>query len=180
MQFQVADSGIGMTDQQVGELFKPFSQVDASATRKHGGTGLGLTISKRLAAKLGGNITVESTPGRGSTFTLTVATGPLDGVELFEQPTETRLVAARDEKSDARPARLREAGHTGPIVALTAHAMSTHRDKCLRAGCDEYMSKPIDHGRLISLVAEHAARRHAPEPAAPCQAPPDCRGLAQK
>jgi signal transduction histidine kinase len=68
--FRVSDTGIGMTDEQLQQIFKPFTQADASTTRKYGGTGLGLTISQRLCQILGGEISVESENGRGSTFTV--------------------------------------------------------------------------------------------------------------
>lgn len=68
--FRVTDTGIGMTDEQLQQIFKPFTQADASTTKKYGGTGLGLTISQRLCQILGGEISVESENGRGSTFTV--------------------------------------------------------------------------------------------------------------
>ncbi|MGL5065043.1 MAG: ATP-binding protein [Microcoleus sp.] len=70
--FRVSDTGIGMTDEQLQQIFKPFTQADASTTRKYGGTGLGLTISQRLCQILGGEISVESENGKGSTFTVSL------------------------------------------------------------------------------------------------------------
>ncbi|MCU0721728.1 MAG: ATP-binding protein, partial [Pirellula sp.] len=69
---QIRDTGIGMTPEQVSQLFRPFHQADATTSRQYGGTGLGLSISKRLAGMLGGDVTVESELDRGSCFTLTV------------------------------------------------------------------------------------------------------------
>lgn len=67
---RVSDSGIGMTPDQVARLFKPFSQADAATSTKYGGTGLGLAISRRLCQLMGGDVSVESEKGRGSTFTV--------------------------------------------------------------------------------------------------------------
>ena len=77
---KVIDSGIGMTQEQIGKLFRPFSQADASTTRRYGGTGLGLHLSKQLVEKLGGALTVHSTPEVGSRFILTIRTGSLAGI----------------------------------------------------------------------------------------------------
>ncbi len=97
MQFDVVDSGIGIDPDQVGGLFEPFKQVDSSTTRKFGGTGLGLAISRRLAIALGGDITVESTPGRGSTFTVTISAGRADDLRLVEVPRPGLPQEQRDE-----------------------------------------------------------------------------------
>ena len=228
-QIEVADTGVGMTDEQVAMLFVPFQQADSSTTRRFGGTGLGLAISKRLAQKLGGEISVESTLGKGSRFTVIVDTGPLDDVEWVARPVDApvpderpkhclpkngqldcRVLLAEDgpdnrrlisfllEKAGAEVVlaenglvahdlalaaweagtpfdailmdmqmpvmdgyvatrKLRAAGYTGPIIAATAHAMSTDQAKCLTAGCNDYLPKPIQRERLISLVAKYAS-----------------------
>jgi CheY-like chemotaxis protein/nitrogen-specific signal transduction histidine kinase len=77
--FRVADSGIGMTAEQLGRLFEAFSQADASTARNYGGTGLGLAITRRFCRMMGGDVTVESEPGRGSTFTVRLP-ARVDGV----------------------------------------------------------------------------------------------------
>jgi signal transduction histidine kinase/ActR/RegA family two-component response regulator len=231
MQFEVIDTGVGMNESQIAMLFRPFSQVDDSNSRKGAGTGLGLAISKRLAEKLGGDVTVESTPGKGSVFTFTVRTGPIDNVELVRCPAEARLpsnsgaqsipslasldcriLLAEDGPDNQRlisfflkkagagvviadngraacdlalaaqtrgdpfdvilmdmqmpvmdgydaTVELRAAGYSYPIIALTAHAMKADRDRCLKAGCDDYTTKPVDRNRLIALVAQYARQR---------------------
>ena len=80
----IADTGIGMTDEQQKVIFDPFSQADSSINRRFGGTGLGLSISLRFAEAMGGKITVRSTPGEGSVFTLTLVTGSLHGIRMLE------------------------------------------------------------------------------------------------
>jgi signal transduction histidine kinase len=239
MVFDVIDSGIGMTDEQVGRLFRPFVQADPTTTRRFGGTGLGLTISKHLAEYLGGDITVNSKPGEGSTFRVAIPTGPIERVRMVdpvtgaiiddgassevpaeekEDPLEIRLDcrvlvaedfaanqklieyvlgkagaqvtlvengqlavdAALEAKEKGTPfdvilmdmqmpvlngyqatGMLRRRDYTGPILALTAHAMSTDAEKCLNAGCDGYATKPIDRAGLLELVRRHSERRAA-------------------
>jgi PAS domain S-box-containing protein len=90
---EVADNGIGIPADKLASIFEPFVQAEASTTRRYGGTGLGLAISRRLALAMGGDIRVQSTPGEGSVFTVTLDPGPLEGV---------RLLSAREASAWAR------------------------------------------------------------------------------
>jgi signal transduction histidine kinase len=220
---EVADTGIGMTDDQVARLFHAFVQADSSTTRQYGGTGLGLMISRRLAWLLGGDIVVESRPGLGSSFIATVSAGNLDAVELIaaprsmaagrfelpapviaptalrgaillaeDGPDNQRLISFHLRRAGATvtiagsgreavhlithagpfdlvlmdmqmpemdgyeaTTRLRKSGCAVPIVALTANAMAEDRVKCLRAGCDDFATKPIDAVALVNLCARY-------------------------
>jgi signal transduction histidine kinase/DNA-binding response OmpR family regulator len=87
---QVVDTGIGMSQQAADKIFDPFSQADASVTRRFGGTGLGLSISKRFAEALGGGIRVSSEEGVGSSFVVTIDTGSLEGVAMIT-PSKVEL-----------------------------------------------------------------------------------------
>ena len=102
LQFDIVDTGIGISPAQQKQLFQPFTQADASVTRQHGGTGLGLVISRRLARLLGGDLKVQSQPNEGSTFSVTVATGSLDGVPLVR----SQLTAAGEAVEEESPAAL--------------------------------------------------------------------------
>jgi PAS domain S-box-containing protein len=102
LRVDVIDSGIGMTPELMGRLFIPFTQGDASITRKFGGTGLGLTISRQLAMLLRGDVTVRSQPGVGSTFTLKIDGGLSAGVERLEGLTEETLPASVDQKVETK------------------------------------------------------------------------------
>ncbi len=232
MQFDVIDMGIGMTEQEMQNLFRQFSQAETSTTRRFGGTGLGLVISKRLAEMLGGDVVLlQSQPGIGSQFRVTIATGSVEGVRMVEMPNlltlqETarhgtagrkftssvslsgRILLAEDGPDNQRlishiltragaeveivdngkkaleaanaaakaghpfdlilmdmqmpvmdgyeaTMALREEGYTGSIVALTAHAMASDRQKCLNAGCNDYASKPIQRTEFFATLAKY-------------------------
>ncbi len=110
LRFHVSDSGIGMTPAQMAKLFEAFSQAEASTSRKYGGTGLGLTISRRFAQMMGGDVTVASEPGRGSTFTIrlpaeTPAPTPVDAVPRPGRPDAggaAGTVLVIDDNAEAR------------------------------------------------------------------------------
>jgi PAS domain S-box-containing protein len=233
LKIDVIDTGIGLEPAQIGMLFRPFTQLDGSTRRKFGGSGLGLAISKRLALMLGGDIAVTSRPGVGSTFSLTVDTGPLEATPAFDTPIDSvpvaslpavpdrldcRLLLAEDGPDNQRlvsfvlrkkgadvtvaengqiavdfalaaraagkpfdlilmdmqmplldgyeaARRLRKAGFTGPIIALTAHAMPGDRQRCLDAGCDDYISKPIVPAQLVAQLVAHLAPTAISRPA---------------
>ena len=223
MSFEVVDTGIGITKEQSEHIFNPFAQADSSTTRKYGGTGLGLTLSKQLSGMLGGDLSLQSDVGVGSRFTLTVGTGPLhDVTSLHEiddvacsrisapQPISTNAISgsvlvAEDNEVNQRlldmyisktgatvtiagdgqqavelasstafdlvfmdmqmpvmngieaTEALRKRGYTGTIVALTANTTPEDRARCLQAGCDDYLPKPIDRDKFFATLNRHLA-----------------------
>lgn len=220
---EVTDTGIGIPEEKQAAVFEAFRQADNSVTRRFGGTGLGLSISQQLAQLLGGALSVNSTLGEGSTFTLRVQAGPIgklvkgdasstaecltvcetqseeienlnarvlvvdDGdinrklVRLALQKKGAHVEVACDGQQGLQVAlagdfdlvlmdmqmpqmdgytacsELRKAGYTKPVIALTANAMRGDMEKCLAAGCSDYLSKPIDPGELVTVVAKTLA-----------------------
>lgn len=208
LQFSIADTGIGMDAQQQAKLFQPFIQGDSSITRTYGGTGLGLVISKQLIEQMGGNISMISEAGKGSTFSFDICLGvtdiasirkkqqinragaiklnlqPLFGAKilLVEDNEVNRLVASElleqariqvdcaengqlalemlrrhhydcvlmdvqmpvmDGYQTTRQIRQMEFSHYLPVIAMTANVMGDGRGKCLQAGMDDFIGKPI-------------------------------------
>lgn len=225
LRFSVADTGVGVAPEKFSSIFDAFVQADTSATRRFGGTGLGLTISARLVEMMGGKIWVESTIGQGSVFHFTAvfALTPATGYDALPTPSlpgvavtpdtnsvgittsaSLRILLAEDnvvnqklavrilskhgfevavanngrEALDAlahtvydvvlmdvqmpemdgletvRQIRLQEQGQPQrlPVIAMTAHAMRGDRERCLSAGMDGYVSKPINVDELLRAI----------------------------
>jgi PAS domain S-box-containing protein len=95
LSIDITDTGIGIPADKLDAIFEPFVQAEASTTRQFGGTGLGLAISRRFARALGGDVTVSSTPGQGSTFHVVLDTGPLDGLDGLDWLTPQALSAVQ-------------------------------------------------------------------------------------
>ena len=234
LHLEVIDTGIGISPEQLSKLFEPFAQADVTTTRKFGGTGLGLTISKQLAKLLGGDITLTSAPNAGSNFLVELPVDASDARSLID-PIEAdaskstqhhreaisevsvsdlqgvRILLAEDGLDNQRllsfhltragaivdiadngrlacqmasqsleqnepflvvlmdmqmpemdgyvaTRQLRQEGYRLPILALTAHAESGSREKCMSAGCDAFAVKPVNRSQLLTMCADFAQR----------------------
>jgi PAS domain S-box-containing protein len=148
VQIDVIDTGIGIREEALPTLFQPFSQGMASDADKCSSTGLGLSISRQIVHLLGGQLTVASQWGRGSTFTLTLPTGSLKDVSMIERPTE----AVRDAADQARTLPL-----TGMRVLLAEDGYDNRefvRDVLYRAGAEV---KCVENGRQAVAEAQAGA-----------------------
>ena len=224
--FRITDTGIGVTPEQQARLFQPFSQAEGSTTRRFGGTGLGLVISRRLAELMGAQVEMDSTPGAGTTLRMTVSlprgrvedlepelapdasqgfmARPLPSVEqalaersliliVDDHPTN-RLVVARQLALAGYASESAEDGIKGlaawrtgryalvlsdvhmpemdgyemvralrdeearmhkprtPVIALTAAALKGEAERCLAAGMDQYLAKPVSIPELVQAL----------------------------
>ena len=222
--FMVQDSGCGIAAADQAELFQAFSQADTSTTRRVGGAGLGLALSRRLAHLLGGDVTLQSSElHQGSTFVITIPVGPHSGAPFIRDLADTGQPTPRVNNCDPRfrlkglrillaedaidnqmlirsilaangatvdiasnglevlskawtndydiilmdlqmprldgydaTASLRRQGYRKPIIALTAQAMKEDRERALKAGVNDHLTKPVSQNQLIVTVIQYA------------------------
>ena len=164
--FAVSDTGIGMTEEQLGRLFQAFNQADASTTKKYGGTGLGLAITRNFCQLLGGNVTVTSKPGEGSTFTIVLPDSPVapapakaaDAPPLSVEVDSAPTVLVVDDDPTAREllsANLKGAGYRLLQAASGDEALSLARSTRPDAiTLDVMMPKPDGWDVLSALKAD--------------------------
>lgn len=228
LMFVIKDTGAGIGADQATRLFSPFTQADVTTTRRFGGTGLGLVLSKKLAKALGGDVVLkESRLGVGSTFTISIDHGQSKET-FFEIGQESQTINSKVADTSQQQAKanllshlnvllvddspdnlalikkilnvagahvetanngiegvkkalsgdfslilmdlqmpdmdgfqatqeLRKSGFSRPIIALTAHAMKEERKRCLNAGFNEHLTKPVDREALIQTLATYQA-----------------------
>jgi CheY-like chemotaxis protein len=212
--FYVQDTGIGIAPEDLSVIFRPFRQVETTLTRNYGGNGLGLSISRALVEKLGGSISVDSVPGKGSTFTFTIpylrtpaANGNLTGalepepfrnwdshiilvaedeiynfsyIEELLSPTNVKILHAWEGMEAVALVRKHPDislvlmdikmpvmdGYSAtreiktlrpqlPVVAQTAYALTAEKDYALKAGFDNYLSKPVTRDFFIEVIGSY-------------------------
>ncbi len=220
--FTVKDTGVGISSEQAKNLFQPFSQADTSTTRKFGGTGLGLVLSRRLSEVLGGDLELkESAVDEGATFVMSIQPRLEPGVQmvgegalafggstpksqnpsrslrnlkvllvedspdnqtlfsLYLKSTGASVDIVSDGKQGVARAReqhfdvilmdiqmpemdghqatqaLRKLEYSGPIIALTAHALAEERTRCFQSGFNDYLTKPIRKDDLIAVLSRY-------------------------
>jgi PAS domain S-box-containing protein len=219
LSFSVSDSGIGIPEEKLNDIFSPFTQADSGTTRKFGGTGLGLSISRQLVEMMGGTISVSSKVDRGTSFCFTipltiglgknviepelkqttlsplfnprrmpsvllvednpvnqrlakrvleklgcsvrVALNGQEAVEIYKNDFESielifmdcqmPIMSGYDATQAIRALELINKHHV-PIVAMTANAMKGDREECLKAGMDEYVTKPLEKGQIELML----------------------------
>jgi PAS domain S-box-containing protein len=217
LRIEIHDTGIGMDDDQRSRIFQPFVQADGTMTRKYGGTGLGLFLSRKLARLMGGDVILQqSSPAHGSEFIVTIgvevdAQGTPDAVKtlnsgelknrrnphsrvlLVDDSADNRMLISAflaspdielDQAENGRVGvekalaknydlilmdiqmpemdgyeavkQLEDRGYKGTVVALTAHAMKGDRERCLKAGFDDYLCKPVSRKSLMEMLERHS------------------------
>lgn len=236
LQFSIRDTGPGLGPEAQSLLFQPFTQADASTSRKFGGTGLGLAICRRLAQLMGGDAWVNSTVGQGSTFSFTILAEIVDAPIAAPVPTPVpslpvqpivpiggdglRILLVEDNLVNQKVAltMLKRLGHGADvanhggeglsavrardydivlmdwhmpemngleatlairrelppgrqpwIVGLTANAMTGDREKCIQAGMDDYITKPLRKEELSGALARAGSHRESTPPAIPVE-----------
>ena len=213
LSFSISDTGIGIPEDKQESVFSSFEQAETNTTRKYGGTGLGLAIIKKLTEGMGGEVSLQSEVGKGSTFTVRIPFAEVendglpkqgnssepkssvsiegkrgllvednelnqmvanqflsgagievttvgDGSEAIEAVSNAEfdfiLMDIQMPQMDGYEAtkHIREKGIETPIIAMTAHAFSGEKEKCLAAGMNDYLTKPIKRGLLHAKISE--------------------------